>query len=120
MKSPAHPNSNADVENSHATIRPEFFDLETFADSDRFHVAVITYQHLFNFARKNRSRHILPPASLLAFRAPHPSLEILLLPPHLIRAEVGRDMSAAPMKARHAGQGLLYLNFDFRISTADG
>ncbi len=68
---PAHPNSNADVESSHATIEPEFFDLESFANADHFLAAVTTYQHFFNFARKNRSRANLTPASILALRAPH-------------------------------------------------
>jgi transposase len=94
---PAHPNSNADVESSHATIEPEFFDLEAFDDADHFLAKATTYQHFFNFARKNRSRDNLTPASLLALRAPHLSPEILLLPPLLLHAEVGRDLSGPPV-----------------------
>lgn len=93
---PAHPNSNADVESSHATIEPEFFDLETFSDSAHFLSAVTTYQHFFNFARKNRSRGNLTPANLLAKRAPLLSPKILLLPPILLDAQVGQDLSGPP------------------------
>ncbi|MDR1280924.1 MAG: hypothetical protein LBK99_08885, partial [Opitutaceae bacterium] len=65
---PARPNSNADVESSHATIEPEFFDLESFPDTASFIAASSSssYQHFFNFARKNRSRSNLAPADLLA------------------------------------------------------
>lgn len=93
---PAHPNANANVESSHATIEPEFFDLETFADAHHFLAAVTTYQHFFNFARKNRSRKNLTPASILALRAPHLNPRILLLPPMLLRAEVCQDLSGPP------------------------
>ncbi|MDR1280507.1 MAG: hypothetical protein LBK99_06760, partial [Opitutaceae bacterium] len=53
---------------------PEFFDLEHFHDTASFIASVTTYQHFFNFARKNRSRSNLAPADLLAVRSP-------LLPP---------------------------------------
>ena len=93
---PAHPNANADVESSHATIEPEFFDLESFRDPVHFLAAITTYQHFFNFARKNRSRDDLTPADLLALRAPHLSPKILLLPPVLLDAQVGQDLSGPP------------------------
>ena len=93
---PAHPNANADVESSHATIEPEFFDLESFRDPAHFLAAATTYQHFFNFARKNRSRGNFTPADLLAKRAPHLSPKILLLPPILLDAHVGQDLSGAP------------------------
>ena len=93
---PAHPNANADVESSHATIEPEFFDLESFRDPAHFLAAATTYQHFFNFARKNRSRGDFTPADLLATRAPHLSPKILLLPPILLDAHVGQDLSGAP------------------------
>ncbi len=93
---PAYPNANADVESSHATIEPEFFDLETFSDSDHFLASVTTYQHFFNFARKNRSRTNLTPASLLALRSPLLSPEILLLPPLLLHAQMGQYLSGSP------------------------
>ena len=83
---PAHPNANADVESSHATIEPEFFALETFRDPAHFLAAITTDQHFFNFARKNRSRGNLTPAALLAARAPHLSPTILLLPPIFLAA----------------------------------
>jgi transposase len=93
---PAHPNANADVESSHATIEPEFFDLESFRDPAHFLAAATTYQHFFNFARKNRSRGNFTPADLLATRAPHLSPKILLLPPILLDAHVGQDLSGPP------------------------
>lgn len=93
---PAHPNANADVESSHATIEPEFFDLESFSNPAHFLAAVTTYQHFFNFARKNRSRGNLAPADLLALRSPLLSPKILLLPPVLLDAQVGQDLSGPP------------------------
>ena len=93
---PARPNANADVESSHATIEPEFFDLENFAGPAHFLAAITTYQHFFNFARKNRSRGNLTPADLLALRAPHLNPKILLLPPILLDAPLGQDLSGPP------------------------
>jgi transposase len=93
---PARPNANADVESSHATIEPEFFDLETFRDPAHFLAAVTTYQTFFNFARKNRSRGNHTPAELLAQRAPHLSPKILLLPPIILELKVGQDLSGPP------------------------
>ena len=100
---PARPNANADVESSHATIEPEFFDLETFRDPAHFLAAITTYQTFFNFARKNRSRGDHTPAELLAQRAPHLSPKILLLPPIILDLEVGQDLSGPPGK-RHRGR----------------
>ena len=93
---PAHPNANADVESSHATVEPEFFDLESFSNPAHFLAAVTTYQHFFNFARKNRSRGNHTPADLLAQRAPHLSPKVLLLPPVFLDAQVGQDLSGPP------------------------
>ena len=101
---PAHPNANADVESSHATIEPEFFDLETFRDPAHFLAAITTYQHFFNFARKNRSRGNLTPADLLAARAPHLSPKILLLPPLLLAAPLGQDLSGPPGAVKFAAK----------------
>jgi hypothetical protein len=92
---PAHPNANADVESSHATIEPEFFDLENFADIPGF-IAATTYQHFFNFARKNRSRSNLAPADLLALRAPRLPPNALLLPPVFLDPLLGQDLSEPP------------------------
>ena len=94
---PARPNANADVESSHATIEPEFFDLENFHGPAHFLAAVTTYQHFFNFARKNRSRGNHTPAQLLAQRAPHLSPKILLLPPVILDLTVGQDLSGPPV-----------------------
>lgn len=93
---PARPNANADVESSHATIESEFFDLENFAGPAHFLAAVTTYQHFFNFARKNRSRGQHTPAELLALRAPHLDPRILLLPPVILDDLVGQDLSGPP------------------------
>ncbi|MDR1280314.1 MAG: hypothetical protein LBK99_05785 [Opitutaceae bacterium] len=93
---PARPNANADVESSLSTIEPEFFDLEHFHDTASFIASSSTYQHFFNFARKNRSRSNLAPADLLAMRSPllHPS--ILLLPPVFLDSLMGQVLSGPP------------------------
>lgn len=93
---PARPNANADVESSHATIEHEFFDLESFSDTPAFIASATSYQHFFNFARKNRSRHNLAPADILALRAPllHPNS--LLLPPVFLDPLLGQDLSRPP------------------------
>jgi hypothetical protein len=93
---PARPNANADVESSHATIEPEFFDLETFAGPAHFLAAITTYQHFFNFARKNRSRRDQTPAALLAARSPNIDPRVLLLPPILLDAPPGQHLSGPP------------------------
>lgn len=93
---PARPNANADVESSHATIEPEFFDLENFTSPAQFIAAITTYQHFFNFARKNRSRDNKTPAELLALRAPNIDPRALLLPPIILDAPLGQDLSGPP------------------------
>ena len=93
---PARPNAHTDVESSHATVEPEFFDLETFQDPAHFLAAVTTYQHFFNFARKNRSRGDLTPADLLVARAPHLTPKLLLFPPILLSSPPGQDLSGPP------------------------
>jgi len=65
---PARPNANADVESSHATIEPEFFDLE----------------------------NLTGPAQFLAARAPHIDPRALLLPPIFLDAPLGQDLSGPP------------------------
>jgi transposase len=100
---PARPNANADVESSHATIEHEFFDLESFADTHAFIAAATTYQHFFNFARKNRSRSNLSPADLLSLRAPKLHPKILLLPPVFLDPLLGQDLSGPPGFGPEAG-----------------
>ena len=90
---PARPNANADVESSHATIENEFFDLENFAGPAQFLAAITTYQHFFNFARTNRSRGSRTPAELLRSRAPQIDPRALLLPPIILDAPLGQDLS---------------------------
>ena len=92
----ARPNANADVESSHATIEPEFFDLENFTGPAQFLPAITTYQHFFNFARKNRSRGHQTPAALLAARAPKIDPRVLLLPPIFLDAPLGQVLSGPP------------------------
>jgi transposase len=93
---PARPNANADVESSHATIEAEFFDLESFHGPQHFLASITTYQHFFNFARKNRSRSNQTPAQLLAQKSPHLDPRILLLPPVLLDPLQGQDLSRPP------------------------
>ncbi|MDR2513062.1 MAG: hypothetical protein LBD01_04645 [Puniceicoccales bacterium] len=73
----ARTNCNVDVESVHATIENEFFDLENFSGRARFMAAAGTYQHYYNFARKNRSRANKTPVELFREKAsnlppPHP------------------------------------------------
>ena len=93
---PARPNANADVESSHATIEAEFFDLENFRGPAHFLDAVTTYQHFFNFARKNRSRGNRSPADILIARATKIDPRALLLPPIILSTKVGQDLSGPP------------------------
>ena len=93
---PARPNANADVESSHSTIEQEFFDIESFSSPVQFMAAARTYQHFFNFGRKNRSRSNKTPAQLLREKAPHISPRALLYPPVFLCAEVGQLLSGAP------------------------
>jgi transposase len=93
---PARPNCNADVESSHATIENEFFDLESFHGNQHFMASVTTYQHFFNFARKNRSRNNLTPSQLLSKKAPLLDPRILLFPPLLLDPLMGQILSRPP------------------------
>ena len=93
---PARPNANADVESSHATIEAEFFDLENFRGPAHFLDAVTTYQHFFNFARRNRSRGNRSPADILVARATKIDPRALLLPPIILSTKVGQDLSGPP------------------------
>ena len=96
---PARPNANADVESSHATIEAELFDLENFRGPAHFLDAVTTYQHFFNFARRNRSRGNRAPADILAERATKIDPRALLLPPIILSTEVGQNLSGPPARA---------------------
>ena len=93
---PARPNANADVESSHSTIELEFYDIESFTGATQFIAAASTYQAWFNFARKNRSRANKTPATLLHEKAPSINPRALLLPPIVLRPEVGQLLSGAP------------------------
>jgi transposase len=97
---PARPNANADVESSHATIEAEFFDLESFRGPAHFLDAVTTYQHFFNFARRNRSRGNRAPADILTERATKIDPRALLLPPVILSTDVGQDLSGPPGSPR--------------------
>lgn len=78
---PGCKNANADVESVHATIEPEFFDLEKFRSRRDFISKITTYQHYYNLARKNRSRGKKSPLQLLTEKAPDMDRRILNLPP---------------------------------------
>ena len=78
---PGCSNANADVETVHATIEPEFFDLEKFHSRKDFLAKITTYQHYYNLARKNRSRGKKAPLTLLTEKAPQLDPRILILPP---------------------------------------
>jgi len=93
---PARPNANADVESSHNTIELEFFDIEAFSSQAQFMTAASTYQHFFNFGRKNRSRSNKTPVQLLREKAPHISPRALLYAPVFLCPEVGQLLSGAP------------------------
>jgi hypothetical protein len=78
---PGCKNANADVETVHATIEPEFFDIEKFRDRNDFFSKITTYQHYYNLARKNGSRGDKSPLTLLTEKASEIDPKILILPP---------------------------------------
>lgn len=94
---PARPNANADVESFHATVEPEFFDLEAFHGSSHFLAAISTYQTWFNFARKNRSRGNQTPAQILAAKDPAIDPRALLLNATILTHPVGQDLTGPPV-----------------------
>ena len=94
---PSRPNANADVESVHATMEPEFYDIETFAGPGQFMRAAGTYQNWFNLARKNRSRGNKPPLELLQEKAPQLPKKLLLLPPLFLASKVGQLLSGSPV-----------------------
>ncbi|MDR2512852.1 MAG: hypothetical protein LBD01_03540 [Puniceicoccales bacterium] len=98
---PARPNCNADVESVHATIENEFFDLENFSGCAHFMAAAGTYQHFYNFARKNRSRANKTSVELLREKAPNLHPRILLLRPCLLDSHMGQLLSGLPSGAVH-------------------
>ncbi|MDR2512808.1 MAG: hypothetical protein LBD01_03305, partial [Puniceicoccales bacterium] len=65
-------------------IENEFFDLENFSGRAHFIAATGTYQHFYNFARKNRSRANKTPVELLREKTPNLHPRILLLHPCLL------------------------------------
>ena len=73
-------NANADVESVHATIGPDFFDIERFSSRDDFFAKVTAYQLFYNLARKNGSRGYRSPLTILHERDPtlDPRLFMLL------------------------------------------
>jgi transposase InsO family protein len=97
---PARPNANADVESFHATVENEFFDLESFHGQSHFLAAIATYQTFFNFGRKNRSRHNLTPAQILANKDPTIDPRALLLPATILAdlnlLSLGQHLSGPP------------------------
>ncbi|MDR2512561.1 MAG: hypothetical protein LBD01_02010 [Puniceicoccales bacterium] len=86
---PVRTNCNADVESVHATIENEFFDLENFSGRAHFIAAIGTYQHFYNFARKNRSRANKTPVELLREKAPNLHPRILQITPMPARRTQG-------------------------------
>ena len=78
-----------------------------------FRSAVTTYQHFFNFARKNRSRGNRSPADILVARATKIDPRALLLPPIILSTKVGQDLSGPP-----ACQGLPIIRSNSCFSNA--
>lgn len=78
---PGHKNAQADVETVHNLIEDEFFDIESFLDRNNFFDKVTTYQHYFNFARKNGSRGYKSPLDLMQEKASYLNASIFYLPP---------------------------------------
>ncbi len=78
---PSCPNANADVESIHATIEPEFFNVETFNNREEFFSKIATYQLWYNLARKNRSRAWRSPLDILQQKDSSIPASIFLLAP---------------------------------------
>jgi len=78
---PCCPNANADVENAHSRTQAEFLCSERFSSQSDFFDKVTTFQHWFNYQRKNCSRHWLSPFDSLRKKAPHFNPQIFLLNP---------------------------------------
>ena len=68
---PASPTWNSDVETFHRLCEDEFYDIETFADRQRFFNKAATYQLFFNSERKNSWKDDKTPLDLLKQLAPH-------------------------------------------------
>jgi hypothetical protein len=86
----------SELSKTYATIENEFFDLENFSGRAHFMATAGTYQHFYNFTRKNRSRTNKTPIELLREKAPNLHPRILLLHPRLLDSPMGQLLSGPP------------------------
>lgn len=70
-----------DVETFNRIIESEFFEVESFKDSQDFLGKAYTYQLYFNYLRKNRYRENKSPLDILRERFPQITEDVLNLPP---------------------------------------
>jgi transposase InsO family protein len=115
---PGCPNANGDVESLHATIEDEFFNVNGFNSRMDFLQKATTFQHWYNFCRKNGSKGWRTPVTILEEKDPSIHPAILLLSP--IIAEDWRDpdlhTSRIGDKARTSGVDTMYpsLTYEYR------
>ena len=83
-----------DVETFNRIIESEFFEVESFKDSQDFLGKAYSYQLYFNYIRKNRYRENKSPAEILRERFPQMDEDVLNLPP--IRLDRSEKTSVAP------------------------
>jgi transposase len=109
---PSTPNAHADVETSHRWIEQEFYDLEPFASRRDFFEKLTTYQHWWNFARRNDSKGGRTPAEILEAEGVNPL--VLLRPPQdldlLFRrgekiTSLGQDLPVDSVSNNHSAGG---------------
>jgi transposase len=70
-----------DVETFNRIIESEFFEIESFKNSEDFLGKAYTYQLYFNYLRKNRYRENKSPLQILRERFPQVNEDVLNLPP---------------------------------------
>jgi transposase len=75
---------NSDVETVHATIEPEFFDLENFASVRDFHQRAASYQSYYNLVRPNSNKQYQSPWQIVKQQWPKMNLELVRLPPLML------------------------------------
>ena len=73
-----------DVETFNRIIESEFFEIESFTDSQDFLGKAYAYQLYFNYLRKNRYRDNKSPVDILKERFPDVDADVLNLPPVLL------------------------------------
>jgi transposase len=75
---------NSDVETVHATIEPEFYDIENFDGRADFHRRVASYQAYYNLARPNMGKDNQTPWQIIHQLNPKLDPALVKLPPLML------------------------------------